>query len=369
MKQLELVRDFHNLFEHPIKETIEEDEPLKIRQLRVKLLFEELTELVDASDVRDTMFNLCNDYALGNRQKHGDIGDCRWVDGDNVNKLEELDALCDIQYVLLGKVLTGGYHKVFYPAFKVVHENNMTKAHRDDNHATVTVFKSKSANFNRVCKDGKVLLYNSDGKLTKPWDHKKVSLEPFITGCIDMSDLLPREGMNTEEATQLVEQMKAKIEPYADKPDEVEIGIYSEDFKDAFILFNDYDLLIKKSRSLEKSYVVVYKNTTRYGLSVQGILDDITLPVVLKDLALKEVEYCESEITRVISTPEEVQKQITILLKSNNCTLSYETGRTNQSYGKYASVLIDDFEKVGAITVKPIEDNQHAGLPICVVKL
>lgn len=43
------------------------------------------------------------------------------------NKTEVLDALCDLQYVLLGAVLTFGYGEVFEAAFQEVHRSNMSK--------------------------------------------------------------------------------------------------------------------------------------------------------------------------------------------------------------------------------------------------
>src|SRR6478609_1553583 len=93
------VKEFHQVFEHPINKLGQEQ--LKIRQLRIKLLFEELKELAEASDCKETFRDLCE----------ATVSDENWLnatDGDNVDHLEELDALCDIQYVLAGKVLTGG---------------------------------------------------------------------------------------------------------------------------------------------------------------------------------------------------------------------------------------------------------------------
>lgn len=169
------VKEFHETFEHPIG-SIEGGEPLKIRQLRIKLLFEEIAELAEAGDVPATMESLCHKYISDSTADNGQPN----VDGDNVNRIEELDALCDIQYVLDGKKLTSGLHEVFDEAFDLIHSNNMNKAHESEYHALKTVQVNKLEDYSIKAKDGKFLLFNSIGKLIKPHDHKKVTLNHLI---------------------------------------------------------------------------------------------------------------------------------------------------------------------------------------------
>lgn len=168
-KSVEQVKEFHLAFEHPIGK-LEGLEPLKIRQLRIKLLFEEIKELAEASDVQKTFKSLCEKETDDITIHH---------DGDNVNKVEELDALCDIQYVLDGKKLTSGLYEVFEEGFNIVHSNNMTKAHRDEEHVKES---SEKLGIHLECinRNGVYIAVNPDGKLTKPWDHKKVSLNHLI---------------------------------------------------------------------------------------------------------------------------------------------------------------------------------------------
>ena len=169
----EKVKEFHELFEHPIGESPICVEPLKIRQLRIKLLFEELRELAVAGDVQETFGNLCVDV-LNEEFDHDDEG---YKDGDNVDKVEELDAITDIQYVLDGKKLTSGLHTVTEAAFDMVHLNNMLKAHRSHEHAEETIKKKNDGDgYVTEERNGRIMLFNSSGKLTKPWDHKKVDL-------------------------------------------------------------------------------------------------------------------------------------------------------------------------------------------------
>lgn len=169
MTSVEKVKQFHLLFEHSIG-NLQTLEPLKIRQLRIKLLFEELRELAEAGNVGATFHKLCSNSI---EQDLAELDTLQ--DGDNVNQVEELDALCDIQYVLDGKKLTSGLHEVFEQGFDLIHENNMNKAHRNPEHVKETSEKSGIV-LTCIERNGVFIAQNSDGKTTKPYDHKKVDL-------------------------------------------------------------------------------------------------------------------------------------------------------------------------------------------------
>lgn len=186
MNSTEKVKEFHQRFEHPIGINTLCEEPLKIRQLRVKLLFEELHELAEAGDVELTFHELCEKRIKDNIAiyghdigKFGDIEQQPLKDGNNPNKIEELDAITDIQYVLDGKKITSGLYSIADKAFELVHENNMNKSHRDYQHLLDTVSENNwLENDYSFTEDnqGRFMLYNRDKKLTKPLDHKKVDL-------------------------------------------------------------------------------------------------------------------------------------------------------------------------------------------------
>ncbi len=169
------VQEFHETFEHPVG-TLSGKEPLNIRQLRIKLLFEEVAELAEAGDVIATMETICHKYISDIASDNGQPN----IDGDNVNRIEELDALCDIQYVLDGKKLTSGLHEVFDEGFDLIHSNNMNKAHASEQHALDTAEINGMIGWSTKEKDGKILLFNASGKLIKPHDHKKVTLNHLI---------------------------------------------------------------------------------------------------------------------------------------------------------------------------------------------
>jgi len=184
-KSLEQVQEFHFTFSHRIG-NINELEPLNVRQLRIKLLFEELRELAEASDCKRTLVDETAKYVSSFSNNPTDVfkactdahDDWKITDGDDVNQLEELDALCDIQYVLNGKIITAGMQHIFDREFDKVHQNNMSKAHNSYWHASETADKLKLIDAKIVSKNGinHYVLTNSEGKIIKPHDHKKVEL-------------------------------------------------------------------------------------------------------------------------------------------------------------------------------------------------
>lgn len=121
---IEQVAEFHRAFGHPIK-----DEPcivnLGIGLLRTRLLHEELMELESAI-----------------------FGGTR---------VEALDALLDLQYVLDGAFLALGFWRVKDRAFAEVHRSNMSK----------------------LGADGKPVV-REDGKILKGPNYSPPNLQPFI---------------------------------------------------------------------------------------------------------------------------------------------------------------------------------------------
>lgn len=122
---LELVKEFHEKFGHPV-----EDKPdlsnYKLFHLRYELFNEELIEFV----------NGCY----------------------RENKIEVLDALCDLQVVLDGAFLALGFWKVKDAAIAEVMRSNMSK----------------------LGADGKPI-YRHDGKILKGPNYTPPNLKQFIT--------------------------------------------------------------------------------------------------------------------------------------------------------------------------------------------
>lgn len=123
MDTLNKVKQFHEIFRHPIKNTIDITDE-KVNELRVKLLREELDELEEGLENRDPV--------------------------------RVLDALSDLQYVLDGAYLSFGMQNLKIPAFNEVHDSNMTKL-----------------------EDGKPLI-REDGKILKGKDYRPPNLVQFV---------------------------------------------------------------------------------------------------------------------------------------------------------------------------------------------
>lgn len=173
MNTVEKVKEFHAVFEHPIGEDHNHVESREMRQLRLKLIFEELSEFAKATDCQGTFVKLCaevlQEYVFNESPE----------DGDNVDKVEELDALCDLRYVIDGKLLTSGLWRLFPKAFQRVHDNNMAKAHRDLEHAmeSAKYYREKRGGDYKITeRNGYFIVLNESGKVMKPHDHKRVDL-------------------------------------------------------------------------------------------------------------------------------------------------------------------------------------------------
>ena len=113
-KQLKQVEEFHKAFKVPVL-TAPEIPAMERCQLRIKLIQEELNELQQAIEDKDM--------------------------------IEVMDALTDIQYVVLGSVLEFGLSDRFEQMFDEVQRSNMSKL--DD--AGLPIFRE----------DGKVLKSNN----------------------------------------------------------------------------------------------------------------------------------------------------------------------------------------------------------------
>lgn len=185
---IEQVKEFHEVFGHPVADKVGE-ETLETRQLRIKLLFEELEELAIASGCDATFRKLCDDAAWL------DIYDDDPIDGDVLNHVEELDALCDLQVVLDGKFLTSGHWKVKDQAFAEVHRSNMSKSGSgdlaidqiEDHCAHLEKTKGNGMTVNGVISDhfveneqGKIIFVREDGKILKGPDFSEPNLKQFV---------------------------------------------------------------------------------------------------------------------------------------------------------------------------------------------
>lgn len=175
-RYLEAVKEFHNRFQVPVCK-LNEEIPLEVRQLRVKLIFEELKEFAQATDCMGTFENLCRKNVTPERLLPPE-------DGNNRNKKEEIDALLDITYVTMGSSISLGYHEVFDEAFEEVQRSNMSKACDTMEEAidTVSYYKKKDGTEGYYTEvDGKYLVYRKgDEKVLKSINYSAANLSKII---------------------------------------------------------------------------------------------------------------------------------------------------------------------------------------------
>lgn len=96
------------------------EEDLTLIKLRLQLIFEEFQELVEAI-VNPTVKKLMSVqfHVLNQMIKLLEVTDLSY------NKVEVLDGLVDLEYVLVGSAIA--FNLPFKDGFKLIHDNNMTK--------------------------------------------------------------------------------------------------------------------------------------------------------------------------------------------------------------------------------------------------
>ena len=160
--RLEMVKEFHELFKLKIgdKPDVENEE---LASLRVRLIDEEFDELMKALD----------EYL-----EHG---------GKNY-LVDVLDALLDLEYVLLGAVISFGMQDIFDKAFEEVHRSNMTKLYyyKDQHHFDEEVKSLRNKYgfdlaFEPSKKNVSIIRRLSDGKVLKPSEYSPAELKQFIS--------------------------------------------------------------------------------------------------------------------------------------------------------------------------------------------
>lgn len=169
---LEKVKEFMLTFGQPVL-----DKPTELpedrQELRIKLIFEELTEYAEASGKLQYFSDLCFD--------HSNIDHVV----ENINQVEQFDALLDLQYVLSGAVHEHGFGEIFDEGFDEVHKSNMSKADDNSEDALITLekyakdgietyFFNKNENFVHYRKE--------DNKVLKSHKYSPANLKPILDG-------------------------------------------------------------------------------------------------------------------------------------------------------------------------------------------
>jgi len=167
---IEQVKDFMLTAGQPVnKKSVTLD--TKRAELRLGLILEELEELSVALGQHDVFRKLIE---LTLKKK---LINCL------PNKVEQLDAYCDLQYVLSGAILESGMGNVFEDAFKEVHKSNMSKfcIDREEALATQDKYLQEEISTSILKVNEKLVVYRvSDNKILKSINYKPVNLNRYI---------------------------------------------------------------------------------------------------------------------------------------------------------------------------------------------
>lgn len=172
MDTLEQHKIFHKTFGQPVEETPIDITPERAK-LRLKLAFEELSELASAFGLEGTFEDICDQYII--KSNH--------IDTNIIDKVEVLDALVDIEVINNGTVLETGFTTIFYDAYQQTHKNNMSKAHISLSETDKTIKKYQELGFKNLSVkqvDYLYVVYREDGKILKPYDYQTNDLSNFI---------------------------------------------------------------------------------------------------------------------------------------------------------------------------------------------
>ncbi len=151
--------------------------PLKMRQLAVKLIFEELFEAAEALDVLSTFKGLSIEAV--DKLHQNPKAD---VDGDDVNELEVIDAYADIEYTTLWGVNMLGLSPTFADAFNEVCRSNDSKAcdSFEDAEEGVKFWAEQGIAVTIVNSGSKFILKDENGKVKKSPKYSPADLAKYV---------------------------------------------------------------------------------------------------------------------------------------------------------------------------------------------
>lgn len=210
LKTLKLVEEFHQLFDHPVRtQDNHKEETLSEKEFRYKFLLEELAEMAEAEHLtlymhicmleiivkifdgkerQSDQYHIAKSLLEDAKGAYEVIKKSKFVDRP-VDRVGVLDALVDIEYVLMGKVIQTGLADVFSKAFDEVHSNNMSKTCKNkeigaesiryyatEEHIPINELKLEE----KETKNGTVYIVKHKEKVKKPINYKPVELSRFI---------------------------------------------------------------------------------------------------------------------------------------------------------------------------------------------
>lgn len=187
---LRMVREFHIAFDHPVHDTPNFSDE-KLNELRIDLLLEEVKELNDALDADnrvDTLDALCDiQYVLSGAALAWGIPDyvhCNWNFvsglGFHVQTLIDSKSLtldtANLQRALLAEVRENHFEFVFWKAFEECHRSNMSKLWTWEESCNLCQSRrtEKGSGYKRF------VVTRNDGKILKSPSYSPANFAQFI---------------------------------------------------------------------------------------------------------------------------------------------------------------------------------------------
>ncbi len=173
MKPIEQVIKFQRIFGDEVNDlgTIPSIEK---RKLRLKLIFEELSELAEAYGLKSTFGEICEDYTHK-------IVDCDILDNHKYDEVEALDAISDLLVVVYGGACINGQSSIIDEAFDETMRSNMSKSCKTLDQALYTIAQYHKEGRDTYYKlvDGLYIIYDSNtNKILKNKDENEGFFTP-----------------------------------------------------------------------------------------------------------------------------------------------------------------------------------------------
>lgn len=168
---LDSIIEFQKAGGHTVAYSTENHIPsIEDRKLRLKLIFEELSELADAYGIETTFAGICGNYIqVYERLNNIAYGGCP-SDTEIFNEIEALDALCDLSVVVNGGYCISGFTDIAQEAYDETMRSNMSKFCYSLDEALATVAGKDDWTYRVTNINGRdvyVFLRKSDGKILK----------------------------------------------------------------------------------------------------------------------------------------------------------------------------------------------------------
>lgn len=176
---LKSIIEFQKAGGHTVAYTSDNHTPsIEDRKLRLKLIFEELTELAEAYGLEKTFQNIVKKLIY-----EKELSMIESIDTKEFNRIEALDALCDLSVVVNGGYCVSGFTDIAEEAYEETMRSNMSKFCYSLDEALATVANRNDWTYKQVVVNDKIIyaiLRKEDGKIMKSPSFFKPDYNKFL---------------------------------------------------------------------------------------------------------------------------------------------------------------------------------------------